>query len=282
LYNIWTTAGAGPREAKKITMDEGREDGRSGVAWAPDGRIVYTVRKADSINIWTVNADGTNNIQLTDESGSNFFPVITPDGKQIVFTSSRSGNLDLWRMDLNGENQVKITGTPEKEDTASLTPDGKWVVYRRTDKNNLTTIWKISLTGGDPIQLTDVASNTPVVSPDGRTFACKYGKPKPNQPSKIAIIPIEGGEPIKIIDAPKIAGALFFRWSQDGRALTYVDDQNRAENIWAQPIDGGDPKQLTFFETGKIQRFDGKPDGGGFVLSRGNRSADVVMISDFR
>lgn len=282
LFNIWTTANGDTRAAKKITIDEGREDGRSGVESAPDGRIVYTVRKANSIDLWIVNPDGSENIQLTADSGLNFFPVITPDGKQILFTSSRGGNLDLWRMDLNGENQSKLTNTPEKEDTARLTPDGEWVVFRRMDENNRTTIWKMKLSGGDPVQLTDIQSDTPVVSPDGQTFACKYGEPKPGQPVKIAIIPIDGGKPLRIFDAPKLAGALFFRWSGNGQSLLYVDDQNQAGNIWAYPIDGGEPKQLTFFESGTIQRFDRIPDSDGFVLSRGNESADLVMISNFR
>ena len=45
---------------------------------------------------------------------------------------------------------------------------------------------------------------------------------------------------------------------------------------------GGPPKQLTDFKEGKIFAFDWSPDGKDLLLSRGDVSNDVVLISDFR
>jgi TolB protein len=65
----------------------------SGVAFRPDGGIVYTKRVTGSQDIWSVDPNGENNRQLTTRSGSNFHPTVSPDGKTIVFTSDRAGSL---------------------------------------------------------------------------------------------------------------------------------------------------------------------------------------------
>ena len=33
------------------------------------------------------------------------------------------------------------------------------------------------------------------------------------------------------------------RWTPDGRAITYVANQNGVADIWSQPLDGGEPEE---------------------------------------
>ncbi len=279
LFNIWTSRDEKAESTKKITDEEGRDEGTSGVAWAPDGRIVYTVITTRTNDLWIVNADGSGNRQLTFDQGLNFSPVVSPDGRYIAFTSTRTGNNEIWRIDIDGGNPVQLTETADKENEASFTPDGKWIVYQRINADTLATIWKVNVDGGNPIQLTKTETDRPVVSPDGKVFACDYG-----DPVKLAIFPIEGGEPLKILDLPLVISvkSRVFRWAPDGKALVYTDTRKRNHNLWSQTLDNNLPKQLTFFESGQISRFDVARDGKGFALSRGNDSSDVVMMSDFR
>jgi Tol biopolymer transport system component len=279
LYNIWTSPDKNSESAKKITVEEGRDEGTSGVAWAPDGRIIYTVTTIRNNDLWIVNADGSGNRQLTFDQGLSFSPVVSPDGRYIVFTSTRTGNQEIWRMDMDGGNQIALTETQDKENEASVTPDGKWIVYQRINFDEVATIWKVNVDGGSPIQLTETESNRPVVSPDGKVFASDFG-----DPVKLAIFPIEGGKPLKVLDLPLVINAKsrVFRWTPDGKALVYTDNRKRNHNLWSQTLDNNPPKQLTFFESGQIFRFDVARNDKGFALSRGNESADVVMVSDFR
>ncbi len=282
LFNIWTVPADTPQNAKKVTFEEGNDDGASGVAWTPEGKIVYTVRPIGTTDIWSVNADGSDKRQLTVDQGINFSPIVSSDGQFIVFVSTRSKNNEIWRMDIDGGNPIALTDTSDQETRPSFTPDGKWIVYQRTNVDKLTTIWKVNIDGGKPIQLTKTESNTPKVSPDGKFFVCRFGKAQARIPAKIAIIPIEGGEPLKILDLPLVAKARIFHWNIDGNALIYVEDRNRASNLWSQTLDESPPKQLTFFETGQIADFSVNKDGKDFVISRGNESSDVVMVSNFR
>ena len=53
-------------------------------------------------------------------------------------------------------------------------------------------------------------------------------------------------------------------------------------NLWAQPIDGGAPKQLTDFKNDLIFAFDFSRDGKQLALSRGTLTSDVILISNFK
>jgi Tol biopolymer transport system component len=93
--------------------------------WSPDGKkIVYTSGLAGgmwdnilgngSYEIYVMNADGSNRIQLTNSPGGmddNMDPRWSPDGTQILFWSSRDGNKELYVMDADGSNQTRLTNT---------------------------------------------------------------------------------------------------------------------------------------------------------------------------
>ncbi len=280
LYNIWTVPDGKTENAKKITIEEGKDEGISGVTQNSDGKIVYTVRTAGKFDLWSVNDDGSENRQLTFNQGSNLLPIFSPDGKSIIFNSNRSGNDDLWEMKIDGTNPVALTNTPvEKEGYANSTPDGHWIAYQQIDAKNLATIWKLNLKTKQAIQITKTDSYKPLVSPDGKYFACEYVL---EGTEHIAIIPIEGDKPIKIIDLPLFRNPKPVRWSGDGKSLIYIDKRTQVHNLWSQSIDGGKPKQLTFFESGQIATFALGKDGKTFILSRGNESSDVIMVSNFR
>lgn len=68
----------------------------------------------------------------------------------------------------------------------------------------------------------------------------------------------------------------------DGTAFTYVDDRDGVSNIWAQPLDGRPPRQLTDFKGERIFHFDWSRDGSQLVFSRGFRAHDVVLIRDLK
>jgi Tol biopolymer transport system component len=64
--------------------------------------------------------------------------------------------------------------------------------------------------------------------------------------------------------------------------LTYTVTRGIVSNIWLQPVDGGQPRQLTDFKTDRIFSFDWSRDGKWLACSRGAIDNDVVLISNFR
>jgi Tol biopolymer transport system component len=179
-------------------------------------------------------------------------------------------------MGIDGSDAKRLTHTAEDMD-ANISPDGRWVAY--TSCLNKCTVWKVGIDGGQPVQLTDKFSQAPVFSPDGKQIACRY-LDQPNGQYQLAILPSEGGAPIKTF--PLANGVTNRRWTVDGRALIYGVTQKGITNLWAQPIDGSPPKQLTNFASELIFGFDLSRDGKQVAMDRGTRSSDVVLMSNFK
>src|SRR5262249_3884484 len=150
-----------------------------------------------------------------------------------------------YRYDLQTGEQKQLTrGT--SEEFPAVSADSKWVIYTSTASIKFT-LWKVSIDGGEPVQLTDQLSAWPAVSPDGQSLACWYRR-EASAKWQIAILSINGGVPLKIFDPPSIADpSIPVRWTPGGRGISFAAGKDGIGNIWNLPLDGSPPKQLTNF-----------------------------------
>ena len=275
--SIWIATNGETGQATQITSN--KYDGLDGVAFAPDGRVVYTSRTSGNPNLWIANADGTGQKQLTADIHDNITPTVSPDGRYVVLVSESAGAQNIWRMDIDGGNLKQLTNG-KRNVFPNCSPDSQWVVYTSFDTGQQR-LWRVPIDGGTPTQLTDYTSSQPVVSPDGKQIACGYvdEQTKPHQ-WIVGIIPFEGGQPTRRFDIPTWPVRL--RWTRDGRALTYILTRAGISNIWSQPIDGSKPVQLTDFKSDQIYFFDWSRDGHQLSLARGSAISDVVLISNLK
>ena len=275
--NVWVAPGGDAARARQITSGAGKFDGYYGVAWMPDGRIVYASIASGSWDIWVMNADGTGQKQLTVGARSSYGPSASSDGRHIVFVSNRAGGtFNVWRMDADGSNPKQLT-FGKGENFAHITPDGRWVVYATVGFGQKNLIWKVPIDGGEPVQLTDEPSSWPFVSPDGKSFVCTYGPA--NQPGKLAIIPMDGSKSTKLFDIQPTFRANTV-WLPDNRGIAFLDSRDGTTNIWMQPLAGGKPVQLTDFKTDGINAYDWSRDGR-LAATRSVETTSVVLIRDF-
>ena len=77
-----------------------------------------------------------------------------------------------------------------------------------------------------------------------------------------------------------LGGNTTFGWTRDSRTVLYTTAERI--NLWAQPLDGGSPRQLTNYTDQWILRFAIFPDGKQMVLSRGTGLRDAVQVKNFR
>jgi Tol biopolymer transport system component len=152
------------------------------------------------------------------------------------------------------------------------------VVYVSTA--NKDTIWKVGIDGGQPQQLTEKFSFSPAISPDGKQIVCSYFEDQ-NSAAKLAILPFQGGPPVRIFPLAGQAGPNL-SWNTDGSAVVYVLTTGGVSNLWAQPVNGSPPKQLTSFTSDRIFWFAFSRDGKQVALARGSRTSDVVLISNLQ
>lgn len=270
LANIWIapTGGAPQR------VTSGRTEGFYGLAVAVD-RIIYASTENQQSDLWGVNVDGTGAKRLTHNSG--FFPTVSRDGKVVSYVSGQGGTLHIWRMDADGGNQKRLT-EGAGESYPCISPDGDWVVYSpRSDARN--TLWKISTVGGRPLQLTHHGiAIKPVVSPNGKKIACTY-RGKETDGWQIVVLSSDTGKPLLSLALPYPFNQIV-RWTPDSDALNYLERWNGVYNIWRQRLDGGAPTRISNFTEDAIFDYDWLSEGS-LVVSRGEKTRDIVLIRNF-
>lgn len=276
--DFWVASQSEDSPAMPITQT--KYDQISGMAWTPDKRIVHALRRAgENWSIWSIKSDGSDRVQLTKAAGNDLYPTVSPDGRYVVFTSTRSGTTNIWRMDSDGNNLLQLTNGPS-EWWPSISLDGRWVIYTSFARNRRPTLWKIPIDGGSPVQLTQDFSILPVVSPTGNYVACYFWDGDSQFELKMAVVKIEDGELMEAFTSPS-AQFQTLNWISQGQSLAYIQERDGKSNIWAQPIAGGPPQQVTKFTTQHIFDFAVSPDGQNIALARGSVTNDILLI-DFR
>lgn len=273
LSSVWVAPNADTTQAKQIGSEVGWIDE---IAWDRDGRILY--RPSGSTEIWTMSADGQGAKQLTVGVAAGRGLDVTPDGNHIVISTSRAGRFHIWRMNIDGSDLRQLTfGNGEFYPECS--PDGRWVVYQSADEMD-PTVWKVPFDGGEAVRLTDTKALRPAVSPDGKLVAYHYLDPEPQGSRwRVGVISMDGTDPMKRFDFPPTVTKRLVRWSPDGRAIVYPNDEGGLSDLWMQPLEGGTPRRLTDFKADQILTFDWSNDGLWLAYVRNLETSNVVLIT---
>jgi serine/threonine protein kinase len=275
IVDTWVAPVGAGAAAKPITSD-GASFWES---WVPDGRIVCLKGVGSGSSVWMMDADGRNPRQLTADSGNiEFSPRVSPDSRFIVFVSDRGGSDHIWTMDLDGANPRQLTNSPldHWDSHPNVSPDGKWVIYAKWGPEQ--GVWKAPIEGGTPVRLNDADVRRPAVSRDGKWIAYIYRDKQVTPPNGVAVMASDGGKPSKYLPIPTD----WIEWDADGRSLFYLKNEAGIGNLWRQSMAGGEPQQVTHFNSDMIFGFALSRDGKSLVMSRGRLTSNALLIRDVR
>jgi Tol biopolymer transport system component/DNA-binding winged helix-turn-helix (wHTH) protein len=251
------------------------------VSYAPNGKLVFSSPMFGNDEIWTMNADGSEQRQLTNDPADDATPVASPDGNSIFFSSNRTGAAHVWRMNADGSNQTQITQR-EGGFPFYVSPDGGWIYYRSALQK---TLWRAPTSSGAEAQeelVLDRRHSYYVFSPDGLQVAFFE---RQDEQRIIMIVSLVGEQTIKTFRLPEgTANVVSLAWSRDGENLAYIIADSEYENnaLWQQPVDTETPKKIADLGDEEIESFALAPDGKSFAVIQGAWKHDAVLLKGLR
>jgi TolB protein len=128
-------------------------------SFSPDGlRIVYTASKTGREEIFTMNPDGSNKIQVTNFDGTKRRPRFSPSGDKIAFASNMwtdgSDSLQIYTIHWNGGGLDTVTIGGNNYDPA-WSPDGQSIIYAKRISRTKSYLYICNTNGSNEIQLVD-------------------------------------------------------------------------------------------------------------------------------
>ena len=149
--------------------------------FSPDGKLIAFSGMRDSgSDIFTINVDTKEVINLTKDQFANYAPTWAPDGRSLVYLVRVSGNEKLFRMNADGSNKTQLTfGTHDESGAQFL--DANTLVFSSTAVNpaepidpevakngQIYNLWTLDLKTHELKQYTDALSGnvSPVVLKD--------------------------------------------------------------------------------------------------------------------
>lgn len=106
-----------------------------------------------ALQIWTMDADGSNKKQITSNKSANFGPYFIPNSNRIIFSSNfhdpKGRDFDLYSINTDGKMMERITYFDGFDGFPMFSPDGKYIVFasnrnqlKKGDTNLFIAEWK--------------------------------------------------------------------------------------------------------------------------------------------
>jgi Tol biopolymer transport system component len=261
---IWAIKISPKGEPEGLPVQISKDAHVLGGDWTGGARVGFSAAfRID--HIFTANADGTAETQLTQFASFNARPQWSPNGDRIAFRSDYRKPLNryqLWTVSSAG-------GTPrlvsDKEVGSFLwSRDGEKLFFKTGAGSDRSAFMEVPARGGEPRDIMTIPGDRGDLSrsPDGRSLcftftteparfanADEYMK---ERMSGIGVTPVGGGEPRILIPADK-KGIWYSdcRLDPEGKRIAYIVfdyahyEKEGMYSIWTMDVEGGTPGQIT-------------------------------------
>jgi hypothetical protein len=210
--------------------------------YSPDGRqVVIQLGPLQRPQIGILDLSGTEAIRPLTLSGSNWFPIWSPDGSRVTFQSDREGDLGLFWQRADGTGPAERLTTPEPgtaHEPDAWSPDGQTLLFDEVkdpgSRDNSTarstfSLWTLSLRDRKVGRFGSIESHRPsnaTFAPNGHWVAYSTGE---GDASRVYVEPYPRSGDRHLVTTNEPARAPF--WSPNGKELFYASDLDRFRTV---------------------------------------------------
>ena len=256
-----------------------------GTAQRFEPRIVFASNHDGNWNgnwdIYSMDVDGDNLVQLTDHPGPDGNPAGSPDGRRISFTSRRGLTPDLYVMDSDGTNVIRLTHDNFGEARSSWTPDSRKIAFTSFCKLNCD-IFTVDANGDNRTRLTEheMQDVDPTWSPDGSKISFVSA---PNfgalDPRHIFVMNADGKERRNLTGDTNLKYNSNPSWSPDGRRIAFQSQRAfEGYDIYVITAEGKNLKQLTQEGNNRMPAY--SPDGRKIAFASSREGDFNIYLMD--
>lgn len=244
-------------------------------------RIVFTSNRDGDWDIYSMDVNGNNLVQLTDHPADDRNPACSPDGRRIAFTSERGLTYDLYVMDSDGDTVIRLTHDNFFESRASWSPDGTKIAFTSFCHINCDIV-TVDADGGNWTRLTkdEMIDNTPSWSPDGRKIAfVSYRRVWAFDHKHIFVMNADGKGRRNLTGDTDLRFNSNPTWSPDGRKIAFESRQLLGGNdIYVITAEEKELKRLT--KGGNNWQPAYSPDGSKIAFVSGRNGDFNIFLMD--
>ncbi|MXW38563.1 MAG: S9 family peptidase [Acidobacteria bacterium] len=199
--------GDGPQKGKRLTEGDysviGFRLSDDGMRIAHHRSVSPLVDNRDEGEIWLMDADGGNALQLTDNTVSEFGAQLSPDGTHVMFLSDSSADFETYFNDnifvlpaAGGAHRVLYEDMPHEVNGARWAPDGS--IYFTANTGVRTELFHGTLDDDAPRALT--AGDHSLTGWNFSAAAGKhvFGISNRKNNGDLHLLPADGGDPMKV------------------------------------------------------------------------------------